>query len=189
MLPEVYYAEGMYAMYAFATLEIGLKLSIGNVYNAGHLDTFVTLCSLRFFLMKLTIGALDPNDHEGTINWVQLNQTPDAEGDYFNTFNFDGVKGYDGQFVPCTGTLSAALDSSGNTFLSVCSDRSEAEFFLFQYPCPFRFPTPTFISAAPTRRDLSHSPLDLSLMRDCSNTTVHLTLLHPLVYLNRRTSH
>ena len=65
---------------------------------------------------KLTIGALDPNDYEGTINWVQLNQTPDAEGDYFNTFNFDGVKGYDGQFVPYTGTLSAALDSSGNTY-------------------------------------------------------------------------
>jgi len=60
---------------------------------------------------KLTIGALDPNDYEGTINWVELNQTPDAEGDYFNTFNFDGVKGYDGQFVPYTGTLSAALDS------------------------------------------------------------------------------
>ncbi|KAF8554665.1 acid protease [Imleria badia] len=60
---------------------------------------------------KLTIGALDPNDYEGTINWVPLNQTPDPKGDYFNTFSFDGVKGYDGQFVPYAGILSAALDS------------------------------------------------------------------------------
>lgn len=63
---------------------------------------------------KITIGALDPNDYEGTINWVQLNQSPDPNGDYFNTFNFDGVKGYDGQLVPYMGTLSAALDSCEN---------------------------------------------------------------------------
>ncbi|KAH0839481.1 aspartic peptidase domain-containing protein [Lanmaoa asiatica] len=60
---------------------------------------------------KLTIGALDPNDYEGTINWVQLNQTPNPKDDYFNTFNFDGVKGYDGRFVPYMGILNAALDS------------------------------------------------------------------------------
>ncbi|KAG9309849.1 aspartic peptidase domain-containing protein [Chiua virens] len=59
---------------------------------------------------KITIGALDPNDYEGTINWVQLDQTPDTKGDYFNTFSFDGLKGYDGQFVPY-GTPKAALDS------------------------------------------------------------------------------
>lgn len=63
---------------------------------------------------KLTIGALDPNDYEGTINWVPLNQTPDPKGDYLNTFSFDGVKGYDGQFVPYPGILSAALDSREN---------------------------------------------------------------------------
>lgn len=70
---------------------------------------------------KLTIGALDPNDYEGTINWVPLNQTPDPEGDYFNTFGFDGVKGYDGKFVPYTGILNAALDSCKD--MSLRSDR------------------------------------------------------------------
>ena len=60
---------------------------------------------------KITIGALDPNDYEGTINWVQLSENPDPNGDSFNTFAFDGVKGYDGQFVPFTGSLTAALDS------------------------------------------------------------------------------
>ena len=60
---------------------------------------------------KLTVGALDPNDYEGTINWVQLNENPDPNGDYFNTFSFDGVKGYDGQFVQFNESLTAALDS------------------------------------------------------------------------------
>lgn len=74
---------------------------------------------------KITIGALDPNDYEGTINWVELDQTPDPQGDYFNTFDFDGVKGYDGQFVPYTGILNAALDSCENSYISV--DRSVAD--------------------------------------------------------------
>ncbi|KAN0097966.1 Aspartic peptidase domain containing protein [Tylopilus felleus] len=60
---------------------------------------------------KITIGALDPNDYEGTINWIPLNPNPDPNGDSLNTFNFDGVKGYDGQFVPYGANLTAALDS------------------------------------------------------------------------------
>ncbi|KAG6375191.1 aspartic peptidase domain-containing protein [Boletus reticuloceps] len=74
---------------------------------------------------KVTIGALDPNDYEGTINWVQLDQTPDPKGDYFNVFEFDGVKGYDGQFVPYGGNLSAALDSF---FLSIALPNADTYF-------------------------------------------------------------
>ncbi|KAF9224515.1 acid protease [Gyrodon lividus] len=65
---------------------------------------------------KLTIGALDPNDYEGTINWVEMNQHPDASADYYNTFNVDGVKGYNGEFVPFGGNLTAALDSCNGRF-------------------------------------------------------------------------
>ncbi|KAF9233529.1 aspartic peptidase domain-containing protein [Melanogaster broomeanus] len=60
---------------------------------------------------KLTIGALDPNDYEGTINWVEMTTSPDPNGDYYNTFNLDGVKGYNGEFVPFGGNLTAALSS------------------------------------------------------------------------------
>ncbi|KAF9233533.1 aspartic peptidase domain-containing protein [Melanogaster broomeanus] len=65
---------------------------------------------------KLTIGALDPNDYEGTINWVEMTKYPDPNGDYYNTFNLDGVKGYNGEFVPFGGNLTAALSS---LFLSI----------------------------------------------------------------------
>ncbi|KIJ13949.1 hypothetical protein PAXINDRAFT_13273 [Paxillus involutus ATCC 200175] len=60
---------------------------------------------------KLTISELDPNDYEGTINWVEMSQNPDLNGDYYNMFNVDGVKGYNGTFVPFGGNLTAALDS------------------------------------------------------------------------------
>ncbi|KAF9236449.1 aspartic peptidase domain-containing protein [Melanogaster broomeanus] len=60
---------------------------------------------------KLTIGALDPNDYEGTINWVEMTKYPDPNGDYYNTFDLDGVKGYNGEFVPFGGNLTAALSS------------------------------------------------------------------------------
>ncbi|KAF9233537.1 aspartic peptidase domain-containing protein [Melanogaster broomeanus] len=61
---------------------------------------------------KLTIGALDPHDYEGTINWVEMTKYPDPKGDYYNTFNLDGVKGYNGEFVPFGGNLTAAFSSS-----------------------------------------------------------------------------
>ena len=44
---------------------------------------------------KLTIGALDPADYEGEINWVQL-ETPDPSLYLLNVFKIDGFKGYDG---------------------------------------------------------------------------------------------
>ncbi|KAF9236443.1 acid protease [Melanogaster broomeanus] len=64
---------------------------------------------------KLTIGALDPNDYEGTINWVEMTKYPDPSGDYYNTFNIDGVKGYNGEFVPFGGNLTAAFSSFSMT--------------------------------------------------------------------------
>ncbi|KIJ59437.1 hypothetical protein HYDPIDRAFT_184012 [Hydnomerulius pinastri MD-312] len=61
---------------------------------------------------KITIGALDPNDYEGEINWVEMDTQLDPHGDYLNTFKLDGLKGYDGSFVALGGNnLTAALDS------------------------------------------------------------------------------
>ncbi|KAF9236445.1 aspartic peptidase domain-containing protein [Melanogaster broomeanus] len=65
---------------------------------------------------KLTIGALDPTDYEGTINWVEMTKNPNPNDLYYNTFNLDGVKGYNGEFVPFGGNLTAALSS---LFLSI----------------------------------------------------------------------
>lgn len=48
---------------------------------------------------KLTLGALDPADYEGEINWVQL-ETPDASWDLPNVFKIDGFRGYNGSFFP-----------------------------------------------------------------------------------------
>lgn len=47
---------------------------------------------------KLTIGALDPADYEGEINWVQM-ETPDPSWDLPNVFKMDGFKGYDGSLL------------------------------------------------------------------------------------------
>ncbi|KAH7884960.1 aspartic peptidase domain-containing protein [Phlebopus sp. FC_14] len=61
---------------------------------------------------KITIGALDPNDYEGTINWVQIQ--PDQTADDYNTIPVDGLKGYNGSFFPIGVTstnLTATLDS------------------------------------------------------------------------------
>ena len=60
---------------------------------------------------KITIGALDPADYEGNMNWVEIN-APNASFDSLNTFNIDGLKGYNGSFVPIGNNLIANLDSS-----------------------------------------------------------------------------
>lgn len=134
---------------------------------------------------KITIGALDPNDYEGTINWIPLNPNPDPNGDSLNTFNFDGVKGYDGQFVPYGANLTAALDSRENTCFSILINSSLTP-TLNQSPYPFSFPTPKRISTTPTRRDLFPRPFRLLNLAIPSNTTVR-TLLKSR--LKRRTSH
>jgi len=47
---------------------------------------------------RITIGALDPEDYEGTLNWVEA-PTPDPS--WFNVaLQIDGVKGFNGSFIP-----------------------------------------------------------------------------------------
>jgi hypothetical protein len=59
---------------------------------------------------KITIGALDPADYDGNLNWVEIN-APDASFDSPNTFSIDGLKGYNGSFIPVGNSLTANLDS------------------------------------------------------------------------------
>jgi hypothetical protein len=59
---------------------------------------------------KITIGALDPADYDGNLNWVEIN-TPDASFDSPNTFGIDGLKGYNSSFIPVGNSLTANLDS------------------------------------------------------------------------------
>lgn len=66
---------------------------------------------------KLTIGALDPSDYEGEINWVQL-ETPDPSWYLPNVFKMNGFKGYDGSlFNVGSSDGSVALNSRGCRFM------------------------------------------------------------------------
>lgn len=60
---------------------------------------------------RLTIGALDPEDYSGQINWVEM-ETPTA--DFSNTIKIDGVKGFNGSFLPFGDTLMATGEVSRN---------------------------------------------------------------------------
>ncbi|KAK0469109.1 aspartic peptidase domain-containing protein [Desarmillaria tabescens] len=57
---------------------------------------------------RLTIGALDPEDYAGEINWVEM-ETPTA--DFTNAIKIDGVKGFNGSFLPFGGDLIASLST------------------------------------------------------------------------------
>ena len=59
---------------------------------------------------KLTVGALDPADYDGEINWVQM-ETPGPTWTYANAFKVDGVKGYNGSFLSLGSQLRAGIDS------------------------------------------------------------------------------
>jgi hypothetical protein len=63
------------------------------MYQSGQLLNPVV--GMRFDSMnpKITIGALDPNDYQGHINWVPLT-TPNATWTFQNTFMIDRSKGY-----------------------------------------------------------------------------------------------
>ncbi|KAJ8579494.1 acid protease [Rhizopogon salebrosus TDB-379] len=80
------------------------------MYKSGQLLNPVV--GMRFDPMnpKITIGALDPNDYQGQINWVPLT-TPNSTWTYKNTFMIDGLKGYNGSFIPESENLLTVVDS------------------------------------------------------------------------------
>ncbi|KAI9568169.1 acid protease [Boletus coccyginus] len=59
---------------------------------------------------KITIGALDENDYQGNLNWVPIT-TPNASWDFRNIIVLDGLKGYNGSFLPNTSDIYTTIDS------------------------------------------------------------------------------
>jgi hypothetical protein len=70
---------------------VGLRL--GNDLNTSH----------------MTIGALDPNDFEGTINWIRA-ETP-RPGDSGPIVQIDGFRGHNGTLLPYGDSLLSYLDT------------------------------------------------------------------------------
>lgn len=124
----------------FALIESGSNYTLQSTIQNGHLGAFVNpsndtspsahifsqlyqsgqllnpVVGFRFDPLnpKITIGALDPADYDGDLNWVEIN-APDASFDSLNTFSIDGLKGYNGSFIPVGNSLTANLDSLANT--------------------------------------------------------------------------
>lgn len=124
----------------FALIESGANYTLQATIQNGHLGAFVnpsndTSSSAHIFSQlyqssqllnpvvgfrfdpsnpKITIGALDPADYDGDLNWVEIN-APSASFDSLNTFSIDGLKGYNGSFIPVGNSLTANLDSLANT--------------------------------------------------------------------------
>ncbi|KAF8550572.1 acid protease [Imleria badia] len=64
---------------------------------------------------KITIGALDENDYQGNLNWVPI-FTPNDSWSIRNIFTVDGLKGYNGSFLPNSTATYGTMDS---VFVSV----------------------------------------------------------------------
>ncbi|TCD68235.1 hypothetical protein EIP91_011304 [Steccherinum ochraceum] len=80
------------------------------LYQSGQLFNPVVGMRLDTLNPRLTVGALDPNDFEGEINWVPLE--PNTVGDnLYNRFNLDGIVGRNGSFVPYGDNLIGGISS------------------------------------------------------------------------------
>lgn len=80
---------------------------------------------------RLTIGALDTNDYQGEINWVQM-ETPTTNGSITNAFKIDGVKGYNGTFLPMGDNIIATVNS-GKTYSNLPSFHTPVDSQLIVY--------------------------------------------------------
>ncbi|KAL4244383.1 peptidase A1 family protein [Abortiporus biennis] len=80
------------------------------LYKSGQLLNPVVGLRLDPLRPRMTIGALDPNDYQGMINWVQIEEN---QPDYtqYNLIQIDGVKGRNGSFLPF-GSMLAGMDST-----------------------------------------------------------------------------
>ncbi|KAH7903414.1 hypothetical protein BJ138DRAFT_1020683, partial [Hygrophoropsis aurantiaca] len=83
---------------------------LSRLYKSGQLLNPVVGMRFNPVNARITIGALDPKDYEGTINWIPF-ETPDQSWDYRNVFKLDGLKGFNGSFIPMGDNLLAGLDS------------------------------------------------------------------------------
>ena len=75
-----------------------------SLYNSGLLLNPVVGLSLSPNHSRMTIGALDPNDYDGPINWVPVAKD--------GSFNLDGFIGLNGSALPFQYPLQALAESS-----------------------------------------------------------------------------
>ncbi|KAF8647977.1 hypothetical protein AX16_006425 [Volvariella volvacea WC 439] len=95
---------------------------LGHLWEQGVLLNPVVGLRLNPAGAKMTIGALNPEDYVGTINWVEVRgararATPEGDGGTDegwreDAFAIDGLKGYNGSFIPFDADeISATLSS------------------------------------------------------------------------------
>ncbi|KAF8647978.1 hypothetical protein AX16_006426 [Volvariella volvacea WC 439] len=101
------------------------KTLLSQLWDQGALLNPVIGIRLDLVRPRITIGALDPEDYVGEINWVEVRgararaRPGQAEGDESasegwreDAFVIDGLKGYNGSFIPFdTQEISATLSS------------------------------------------------------------------------------
>ena len=61
---------------------------------------------------RLTIGALDPNDYDGQINWVEA-QNPDFSFAALSVIQIEALRGHEGNIIP-------GITYPANTLMDTC---------------------------------------------------------------------
>ena len=84
-----------------------------DLYREGELLDPVIGLRLDPMNSRLTVGAIDSEDYEGTLNWVQL-EPNDWNYTQFHVFHIDGFRGRNGSMTPYASPLLAAVDSSAS---------------------------------------------------------------------------
>lgn len=71
-----------------------------DLWKGGSLLNPVIGLRLDTLTPRLTIGALDPNDYAGEINWVLADFGPQERRESkYVPFRIDGLKGWNGSFI------------------------------------------------------------------------------------------
>ncbi|KAH7885582.1 hypothetical protein F5I97DRAFT_1937717 [Phlebopus sp. FC_14] len=93
----------------FGLIETGGDQTLAYLLYNGRLGIFPDPLNAT---AAMTIGALDPKDYQGVINWVPLVSPPtDGSWKFENIFGIDGLKGYNGSFLPDSENTLATMDS------------------------------------------------------------------------------
>ena len=87
-----------------------IKHFVPSLFESGQLLNPVVGMRMDTLKPTLTVGALDPNDYEGEINWVPL-ESSNLTDNLYNQFKVDGIVGRNGSLVPYGDNLVAGITS------------------------------------------------------------------------------
>ncbi|KAJ3481628.1 hypothetical protein NLI96_g7531 [Meripilus lineatus] len=79
-----------------------------DLFRSGKLTDPVIGMRLDPMNPRLTAGVIDPNDYEGTLNWVEI-EPDNKEYTQYHVFKFDGFQGRNGSYP--NSRMLAAIDS------------------------------------------------------------------------------